>query len=236
MCCVRVKILNVTLFGLLSCSFLCTNARAQKITFDGCRDINDVRVASASNSSIQDIAMAAISNGNPVIFYNPNILATTRSQTRLFFYAHECAHHALGHVLSGLRPGQEQEADCWGVNKLTQLRLLDDQDITMIQLDLARFARGDWTHLPGPQRAINLRACLNDSSSPVSADLPSPRPRGHWEVTQCIHALHPAGDAGPCQHICGWNNYGQPLPCHSADLYPCVHPAHPNGDRVWVTD
>ena len=221
---------------LLSLSFLASEAMAQRVTFDGCRDINGIPVASVSNSSIQDVAMATIANGHPVIFYNPYVLAGMRPQTRLFFYAHECGHHALGHALSGLRLGQEQEADCWGINKLKDLKLIDDHGVSVVQLDLARFGRGDWTHLPGPQRAITLRACLDDNELSEPNEARPSRPKGHWEVMQCSHPLHPPGDAGPCQHICGWNYYRQPIPCHQADLYPCVHPAHPNGDRVWVPD
>jgi len=230
---VKTKALRALILALLTISLFSLVAQAQKVTFDGCRDINGYAVASVSNASIQDIAMATIANGNPVILYNPYVLANTRSQTRLFFYAHECGHHALGHTLKGLRLGQEQEADCWAINKLVELKLVSDQDISLIQADIARFGRGDWTHLPGPQRAISLRGCLDEDGSP---EPPEPtHPKGHWELKECIHPLHPNGDAGPCQHVC-WNAYRQAVPCHQADLYPCAHPAHANGDRVWVSD
>jgi hypothetical protein len=213
-------------------------------TFEGCRDINGVPVPSVPNAGLQDVAQATILNGRAIIYFNPAVLAWTRPQTRLFFYAHECGHHALGHVMSGLRLGQEQEADCWGISRLRELGLLSDRDVTLVQGDIARFGRGDWTHLPGRQRAINLRKCLSDNSdsddgedSSVRPDAKSAQPRGHYEVVQCSHPLHPNGDLGPCQHVCGYNAYGQPLQCHQAgDLYPCVHPAHPSGDRVWVSE
>jgi hypothetical protein len=35
-----------------------------------------------------------------------------------------------------------------------------DDEITVIQQDIARAGRGDWTHLPGGARAIILRRCL----------------------------------------------------------------------------
>jgi hypothetical protein len=219
---------KLAIFLLCSLATLTKSTAAQGVTFDGCTDINGIPVASVSNTRIQDIAMATIYNGRPVIFYNPNVVASVRSQTRLFFYAHECGHHALGHALSGLRLGQEQEADCWGIQKLKELNLVSEIDLSMIQNDLATYGRGDWTHLPGPQRAINLRACLDDDSS-------APSRRGHWEQTECTHPMHPRGDIGPCEHAC-YGPYG-PIPCHpNGDLYPCVHPAHPNGHRVWVPD
>lgn len=215
----------------LGAGLLCSSVCHAQITFDGCSDINGVPVASVSNNGIRDIAQASILNGRPVIYYNPSVLVWVRPQTRLFFYAHECGHHALGHVLSGLRLGQEQEADCWGVVKLRKLHRLTDQDISVVQSDIARFGRGDWTHLPGPIRAIKLRECLDDTD-----DDNRNQSHGHWEIVACSHPMHPAGDIWPCEHVCGfW--YGQPVPCHPAgDLHPCSHPAHPAGDRVWVAE
>lgn len=212
-----------------------TATAAQRVTFDGCSDINGVQVASVSNTSIQDVAMATIASGRPIILYNPVVLANTRSQTRLFFYAHECGHHALGHTLSGLRLGQEQEADCWAINKLVELELLADRDISLIQSDIAQFGRGDWTHLPGPQRAINLRRCLDKGDDSKTPDGGRSQSAGHWEVTECKHPAHPNGDVGPCQHTC-WNAYGQAFPCHRGDVYPCVHKLHPDGDRTWIKE
>lgn len=224
------------------CAFfvwLLSTAPAIGQTFEGCRDVNGIAVASVSNPGLQDVAQATILNGSPIIYYNPSVLSWTRPQTRLFFYAHECGHHALGHVLSGLRLGQEQEADCWGITRLKRLNLLSDRDVTLVQADIARFGKGDWTHLPGPQRAINLRECLPaDADSKTDDDRDKSErtstPRGHYETVQCTHPLHPNGDWGPCQHLCGYNFFGQPIPCHRADLYPCSHPAHPDGDRVWI--
>jgi hypothetical protein len=183
-------------FGLLALSVFSLKLEAQTVTFDGCRDINGYAVASVSNPSIQDIAIAAIFRGNPVIYYNPYVLANTRAQTRLFFYAHECGHHALGHTLKGLQLGQEQEADCWGINTLVEQRLVSDNDISLIQADIARFARGDWTHLPGPQRAINLRGCLGSSShnSSGSTERVPSMPRGKLAFRESIIFLLKASE------------------------------------------
>lgn len=116
-------------------------------------------------------------NGAPVIIYNPNVLTWVTPATRVFFYAHECAHHVLGHGVRGHPLLREQEADCWAVQQLTGRGIFGDQEINAVQWDLSRFARGDWSHLPGPIRAINLRACIanggrdNDTgSSEVGGD------------------------------------------------------------------
>jgi hypothetical protein len=43
---------------------------------------------------------------------------------------------------------------------LVSIGMLAPRDVQAIQMDIARFGRGDWSHLPGPQRAVNLLACL----------------------------------------------------------------------------
>jgi hypothetical protein len=138
-----------------------------QVTFEGCILANGTPVASVASFSIPDIAMASFApNGAPVIYYNPRVLPWVHPQTRLFFYAHECGHHALSHHFSGGLPVEkEQEADCFGIRTLRQRHLLSDLDLQVIQGDVARFGRSDWSHLPGMQRAINLRSCLNNSGS-----------------------------------------------------------------------
>jgi len=131
-----------------------------------------IPVASVLADGLRDVAFATLApNGAPIILYNPSV-RRMNWQTQLFFYAHECGHHALGHPLEGPRLGQEQQADCWGINAIIyRARLVSDADVSVIQRDLYVFGRGDWTHLPGPVRAINLRKCLgnkvtgNDDSS-----------------------------------------------------------------------
>lgn len=145
---------------------------AQMITYGGCVDMMGRPVASVLNVAVPDVAVARLGpRGEPLIFYNPNVLARMAPQTRLFFYAHECAHHALGHMFNGNPMSAEQEADCWGIRTLYQRGLLNDRDVTIVQRDLS-FSPGDWTHLPGPPRAFNLRRCL---ASETSHDAPRGR-------------------------------------------------------------
>lgn len=136
-----------------------------QVTLDGCVDYRGIPVASVMNPSVKDVAMATYGpNGAPLIVYNPYVLSWLSPPTRLFFYAHECAHHVLGHGVRGHPLKREQEADCWGIQQLAARNVLSDSDIAAIQQDIVRFGRGDWTHLPGRDRAINLRACLGGSS------------------------------------------------------------------------
>lgn len=147
----------------LVCFALCIgsgNAIAQ-VTFEGCVDIRGLPVASVLNYNVPDVAMANLApNGAPVIQYNPMVLARLSAQTRVFFYAHECAHHALGHAFMSIPFQQEQDADCWAIRTLVHRGILNSgDDVTAVQRDLS-FSPGDWTHVPGPQRQFNLRACL----------------------------------------------------------------------------
>ena len=90
-----------------------------QITYDGCRDFQGIPVASIRDNSIDDVAYANIINRVTIITYNSIVLSRLEPQTRLFFYTHECAHHALGHTFGTSHPlAREQEADCWGMHEL----------------------------------------------------------------------------------------------------------------------
>jgi hypothetical protein len=146
--------LMVTIFGQV--------AEAQ-VTFEGCTDFRGIPVASVADVGVQDVAVATYApNGAPVIVYNVGALRWLAPPTRMFFYAHECAHHALGHGVSRHPMTAEQEADCWGIRELVRRNLISPADFRAIQNDIARFGRGDWTHLPGPQRASKLGECPLD--------------------------------------------------------------------------
>lgn len=133
-----------------------------QVTYEGCADIRGYSVASIADFSLQDVASAQLSpTGAPIIRYNPNVLASLAPQTRRFFYVHECGHHALGHNFGTTHPLQmEQAADCFAIRTLVDEGLVNTYDIKVIQTDLTYRGKGDWTHLPGPKRAINLRFCL----------------------------------------------------------------------------
>lgn len=208
------RLLFKFMLSVIACCTLSTYSAAQ-VTWDGCVDALGTPVASVHDNSINDVAMSSMANGTPIIRYNTIVLAGMHPQTRLFFYGHECGHHALGHILGRYPMAHEQEADCYGIVTLTAAGLLGDDDIAPIQSDLSR-APGNWDHLPGPYRAINLRACLQSFHA--------------VQVTvACRHPMHQA-DQIPCQH---WiqTPYG-PRQQHQSDLVPCQHAAHPGGHEV----
>jgi len=227
---------------LMSSLFVFAARSAAQITYDGCRDFRGRPVASIVKNDLQDVAFATwAADGSPVVFYNPNVLAWMSPATRAFFYAHECGHHALAHGARNIPLSQEQEADCFGIRELVAKGVLSRDDIPAIQRDISN-SPGDWTHLPGPQRAINLAACLSggaDDTAVVACTHPAHQA---GDPVPCSHPAHPGGHSGYCSHVCNWWN--GPGPCHPYDVYPCTHPlhsadavacvhaAHPGGDRV----
>lgn len=230
-----------------------------QVTWDGCVDALGRPVASVRDLSINDVAIASTTVRGPIIRYNPMVLASISSTSRLFWYLHECAHHALGHTLSVQRLGVEREADCWAARKLVELKGLTPERLRNLAREFAGNP-GDWTHLPGPMRTLDVVNCARMASGGENSEgdfAPAPRRcrvqpcehQAHFagDHSPCDHQMHPAGDVVPCQHLCPnpYGPYAPPLPCHQADLvpcshaahprgdlFPCVHPAHPAGDRV----
>lgn len=144
---------------LLFLCFASISLRAQ-ITFGGCFDSRRLAVGAVQSSTLNDVARAVPNSIGPsVIQYNPNVLSKLQPATRLFFYAHECAHLAIP-------TSDESKADCWAAKTLSSRGLLNDSAFQIVQGDIAQFGRGDWTHLAGPQRAINLAACLQSDIEP----------------------------------------------------------------------
>lgn len=160
--------MRTSVFG--ACAILCASATpvAAQVTFDGCKDILGVQVASVVNPALADVAASAVATlssaegPQPVIYLHPS---TTLLPTplRRVIYLHECAHHALGHVAGAalgtpITMAQEQAADCWAI-----VRLVQSGEFHVSQLQTVQTAFNDphsGTHLPGPARAANFVACL----------------------------------------------------------------------------
>ena len=139
------------------------------------------------NRGIPDIGQAALINGKPAILFNSAVAARFPLSVGEFFLYHECGHHALGHTLVGGIPIiNEQAADCWAVRTLTSSGGFNSADVDTVQAAIARFGRSDWSHLPGPIRSINLRSCLEQSSTPPPkppSDEGSQSPRPDLNIT-----------------------------------------------------
>jgi len=102
--------------------------------------------------------------GNPYISWDPYIgpRLGLSELGDLFFYAHECAHHALGHTTYGQHPLiREKEADCFAISWLTTNGYISDFELTQLMNELSGIPGDGWVYLPGPQRAISVGSCAN---------------------------------------------------------------------------
>jgi len=126
-----------------------------------CVDYRGIEVREVPDYFLRDAAVAnVLPNGEPVILYQPLLSGVVSDQTKWFIFAHECAHHVLGHTTEQVRAGNEQEADCWAISTLYKRGILDDRGVKIVQNELAATGRADATHLSGVERAVNLDRCL----------------------------------------------------------------------------
>ena len=154
-----------------------------QVTYDGYIDSRGNSVASVLDYSINDVAIARLEYNYPVIRYNPRVLSQMSEPTSRFFYIHECAHHALRHTVEMPSLENERAADCWAIRTMESDLGLSHQELRTIQNDVARQGRGDWTHFPGPYRAIDIESCLG-STPEMEREAQSGFPSGHG-MQQC---------------------------------------------------
>ena len=121
---------RLILISLLTIVVQLSEASAQGVTYDGCRDFRGIEVASVP-SNVNNVAVAALAqNGAPVIYYNPQVLSYFHPVTQEFWYLHECAHHALAHTIGSAHPFvREKAADCWAIHTMYRVGALNRQTI-----------------------------------------------------------------------------------------------------------
>lgn len=157
---------HILMAVLLSSALVIPPAAAQNPYqgYGGCVDFRSVPVWTEPVYQLNDAAFATVAaNGAPVILVNPASLQRFSPLMQRWIYYHECGHHALGHAVRGIPLTQEQEADCFAVVRMVQAGELPRQMVPQVQHELASAGPGDRTHLPGPNRAINLIACLQSA-------------------------------------------------------------------------
>lgn len=187
----------LTVLFLLSAMAVPRAAMAQ--FWGGCRDAAGRPVMDYPNDTINDIAVSSLAPGGaPIIQYNPRIFLSVGPVTQRFFYLHECGHHALGQVLTGsyIPLASEQDADCWAAREMLKTRRYTTDDLRQVQLDLSR-SPGDWSHLPGPQRALNLLRCVSGGGCRTVTEYES----------QTVMVPRVDSQRIACQH-CGYGYYG----------------------------
>lgn len=193
--------------------FVWTGYCSAQVSFDGCIDFRGQSVASILDYSINDVAIARIERGQAVIRYNPNVLAQMSEATRQFFYVHECAHHALQHTVQRPSLSSERQADCWAIRTMKDNMGLSLNSLRAIQNDITRQGRGDWTHLPGPYRSVDIENCLDQVT-----DSQERIPCQHRMA--CSHTQHPFDTMHQFDQYQNGNRY------QCAHRMQCSHTAH----------
>lgn len=178
---------------------LAAGVRAQGVTYHGCVDAQGQSVESIADPSMSVVALAGVENGRPVIRHNAAVLPQLTAQARLFFFAHECARHALGLAL-GQAPTVDdaQRADCWAIGALRASQTFaDDHAERTLEAEL-NLSDELWPSLTGPPRTFNFAACVSRGVLRLPGQMaPSP---ARLQADRCVQTC---GDRlWQCQNRC----------------------------------
>lgn len=108
-------------------------------------------------------AVATIINAGPAVVMNMQIMGNSSMAFNVFTYAHECAHHYLGHVINPnfiLHPQQELDADCQAAKTTRNFGWLPPQYFATAMQTLYTFIQ-DSSHPPGPVRVQYASSCYS---------------------------------------------------------------------------
>jgi len=131
-----------------------------------CFDYYKRPVLNVKNDTLNDVAFSDLLRHRgvdvgPMIILNTKLLNKLKKPSRQFFIAHECAHHALGHLYFRRSNEQaEQQADCHALRTLIRRSGFTLKDIEAVQSDMRIFGRASHSHLKGNERAIELMKCI----------------------------------------------------------------------------
>lgn len=97
----------------------------------------------------------------PTIQLNPVILTALPVPLQLFWWGHECGHHALGHTLGLSDFTREAAADCWAIQKGKEAGVLTRRDVEAFEPYFRNNPGSPWGHLPGPNRIALFLRCFD---------------------------------------------------------------------------
>ncbi len=126
-----------------------------------CRDARGATVRTMQVTNLGDVGRAGIVNRVPVIVIDPHIIERLPDKLQIFFFQHECGHHALGHWFGG-NSEQEKEADCWAIKLGRDNGTFSRDDVMSFAPFLAASGGSPFGHLPGPQRSKFLLRCFDE--------------------------------------------------------------------------
>ena len=171
---------------------------AATTTFEACTDTAGHTVAVVADDSMAKLVASRVEGGKPTIRYNQIVLPRLLPQTRLFFFAHECARHAMGEA-GRLAHSVERsrQADCLGLATLIEAGLVKRDELPAIQADLD-FSEAEWAMLPGLPRAFDLAACPAQGVVRIPAQALPEHVRTPWNA--CVRGC--ADRLWQCQKKC----------------------------------
>lgn len=123
-----------------------------------CSSFFGIPVPYISDPALNNVGVAhSMQNGQPIIVINPNVVGPLSEYVRQFWYAHECAHHAL-HPMQN----SEVNADCYAIKAIRNIGVIANRQQIGVLLNYISTLPGNIVtgHLPGPARAQNLYACF----------------------------------------------------------------------------
>jgi hypothetical protein len=105
-------------------------------------------------------------DGHAIIEYDPREIEGLIPQVRLFVYAHECGHHALGHdPRRSFTPSQETDADCFAIRTLQTRFGFTANDVGLLQNAMHDAPPQVIRRLPWRPRPYDLAGCLPEEIS-----------------------------------------------------------------------
>ena len=117
-----------------------------------CHSSSGQPVAIYIDPSVNQFIGRASNNGYPTIQLGPGFFNSVPGFVGQFWFLHECAHHVVG--------GNEAAADCFAVQNLRNVGLIQHPAQVNLLLNQISQMHGSYTHLPGPHRAQNILNCL----------------------------------------------------------------------------
>ncbi len=125
----------------------------------GCADFRGRPVQTYETRGLGDVAHSALYGRIPVITLDTEVMATLPGKLQIFFYLHECAHHALGHMFAP-QPESENEADCWSIKTGRDQSYFNLADVLAFANRIIASPGSARGHLPGPERMAYLLECF----------------------------------------------------------------------------
>jgi|SRR6185503_6821197 len=152
---------------------LAASSHAQTPTTVSCTDARGQAVRSVQTTNGVLAKATTDERGQPTIQYDARRVDGISPQVQLFVYAHECAHHVLGHdATRSFTDAQEHDADCRGIDMLTGRLGFTSNDVILLQSGMIELGPGTARRLPWRTRMYDLEGCLPEVISRREASRP----------------------------------------------------------------